>query len=90
MVTLTKKDFRYLMSRADDEFRNVISSQISGDSVIIMPAPGKSFDDVALTFGGLIEDTLDEDYEATPETYKIEAIWDRYFVGHGDDYHGIE
>lgn len=90
MICMPKNDYLYLMSRADNEFKNTISAQILESSVRIAPAAGKSFDDVAGSFGGLIEDTLDDEYEATPETYKIEAVWDNYFAGHGDDQYGCK
>lgn len=83
MFVLSKDAFEFVLSFHDDEFENAIVSHADDDVIHIDPAPGKDRDDVGDAFAMLITNALDDDYEATKTSDKLEEIWDEYFAGKG-------
>jgi hypothetical protein len=83
MFVLSKEAFDFVRSFHDEAFDNAIVSHTEADGVHIDPAPGKNRDDIGDAFAFLITYALDDDYEATKTSDKLEDIWDQYFAGKG-------
>ena len=51
-----------------------------GKVVLVKLAAFYSYDDLAENYGGVIQDSLDREFEATEDTYHLEYIWDNYLI----------
>ncbi|EPC75503.1 hypothetical protein [Lacticaseibacillus paracasei] len=81
MYQLPEKEWNFLKPRLFEELRSalVVHSADTG-KVMIDLSPGTTSDDFIALYGYLIDDAIDSNDEATPESRHIEKIWDIYFA----------
>lgn len=81
MLELPKKEWSFLFKKADKDLKNTLVAIPKDNVVLVKLAATHSYDDLADNYGGIVQDSLDSEFEATEDTYHLEYIWDNYLIG---------
>ncbi|RXT55654.1 hypothetical protein, partial [Lacticaseibacillus chiayiensis] len=79
MRTIPNEEWLYLEPRLDDEIKTMIHVAHLNSGVVVTLLPPYTHTDLMSAYGGIVQDTLDSEFEATDDTYHVEKNWDFYF-----------
>lgn len=83
MYIVPVEDWKYLKSKLDAEFLAGATINEKSGLVVLSLNHGYKHTDLMELYGGIIQDSLNEEGEATPDTNRFERIWNLYFSQSG-------